>query len=51
MSKFMFESNWMVRGRILPDIDCPARAEKRGSIVSKMSRRPGAFGVKSELQV
>jgi hypothetical protein len=46
MSKFMFESSKAVRKSIFADFLFPARAAKRGSIVSQMSRRPGAFSVR-----
>jgi UPF0288 family protein (methanogenesis marker protein 3) len=46
MSKFMFESNKTVRKSIFADFLFPARAAKHGSIVSQMSRRPGAIGVR-----
>ena len=39
------ESSGTVRGRVLPDVDSPARVANHGSIVSQMSRKPGAFGV------
>ena len=45
------ESSGMVRGRVLPDVDSPARAAKHGSIVSQMSRKPGAFGVRFKRQM
>jgi hypothetical protein len=45
-SKHMFESSKTVRQSIVADFLFPARAAKRGSIVSQMSRRPGAFSVR-----
>jgi hypothetical protein len=46
MSKAMFESSKTVCKKIFADFLFPARAAKHGSIVSKMSRRPGVFSVK-----